>query len=76
MFIYDTVCFKDSLYELAVLFWTDFALFWFHHSTGYATCFNGNVKNLAFDTSNLYQECMVFYEEQLNAVLSLSILAG
>jgi len=24
---------------LAVFIWTDDALFWFHNSTGYATCF-------------------------------------
>ena len=29
---------------------TDVALFWFHSSTGLATCFNVNVKNHAFDT--------------------------
>ena len=28
-------------------------LFWFHHSTVYAMCFNVKVKNLAFDTSNI-----------------------
>ena len=40
--------------SLAVLIiCTNVALFWFHNSTGLATCFNVKVKNLAFDTSKV-----------------------
>mgnify|MGYP000741849363 FL=1 len=62
--IYDSVYLKNSLYEFgSALFVQMLHYFGFSIQLVYATCFKLIVKNLAFDTSNKYHKCMVFYAE-------------
>jgi len=59
MFIYDTVCFKNSLYEfVSALFVQMLHYFGFTIQLALLLVFNVKVKNLAFDKSKDYHKCI------------------
>jgi len=75
VFIYDTVCFKNSLYEfVSALFVQMSHYFVFSIQLVMLRVFNVKVKNLAFDTSTNYHKCMIFYMKNYVRLVQLKYL--